>query len=293
MTAHIIDGKKISKELREELNRRAGLLKARGLIPGLATILVGDDPASHVYVASKIKACAETGITSFHHSLPQSASEEEIIELINKLNNDDKVHGILLQLPLPKGLNSERCLEAISPAKDADGLHPYNLGRLLSAKSLEDIEKKKLVLPCTPYGAMKLLEKSGVEIAGKNAVVIGRSNLVGKPISMLLLAANATVTIAHSKTSDIQNLCSQADILIAALGKPLFVKANFIKPGAAVIDVGINRTPHGLCGDVDFNEAKEVAGFITPVPGGVGPMTITMLMQNTINAAETSRKMSS
>ncbi len=282
----IIDGKKASAELRAGLKEQVAQLKKQGVEPGLATILVGEDPASQVYVANKIKACAELGIRSFHHPLAATSTESEIIALIQKLNADVSVHGILLQLPLPSGTPSEKCLDAIAPAKDIDGLHPYSIGQLVSAKSWKEIEQRKLLLPCTPHGVIILLKKYGIEIAGKHAVVVGRSNLAGKPVAMMLLANNATVTVAHSQTRDLAAVCRQADILVAAIGKPNFVTKDFVKPGAAVIDVGINRTKDGLCGDVDYNGVKDIAGFLTPVPGGVGAMTITMLMQNTILASQ-------
>jgi methylenetetrahydrofolate dehydrogenase (NADP+)/methenyltetrahydrofolate cyclohydrolase len=282
----IIDGKKIAAEVRGELKERIIQLKKKGIEPGLATILVGDDPASHSYVASKIKMCGELGIHSFHHKLEASATEEEIVALIQKLNNDLRVNGILLQLPLPKGTPAERALDTIAPHKDVDGLHPYNLGQVCIAKSWDEIEKRKLLTSCTPTGVILLLKKAGVEIAGKKAVVLGRSNLVGKPVAMLLLANNATVTMAHSMTKDLPEVCRQADILVSAMGKPRFVTKDFIKPGAVVIDVGTTRLETGLCGDVDFDAVKDIAGAITPVPGGVGPMTIAMLMRNTVLAAE-------
>ena len=285
MSAEIIDGKKLSAQVREQLKQDTAALKSKGIEPGLATILVGDDPASRVYVSSKIKACAETGIRSFHFPLPASVTEDEIIVCIDRCNADTRIHGILLQLPLPAGLSADRCLEAINPAKDVDGLHPYNIGRMVSAKSWKDMIAQKLLLPCTPHGVIMMLERMNIPIAGKHAVVVGRSNLGGKPVAILLLANNATVTIAHSQTRDLAGLCRTADILVGVIGKPRFITRDFVKPGAAVIDVGINRTPDGICGDVDFEGAREIAGFITPVPGGVGATTITMLMQNTILAS--------
>jgi methylenetetrahydrofolate dehydrogenase (NADP+)/methenyltetrahydrofolate cyclohydrolase len=289
MSAQIIDGKKISQDIRSEIKKEVEALKKSGLEPGLATILVGNDPASKVYVTSKIKTCAELGIRSYSHHLGATTSQKELEAIIDTLNKDPKVNGILVQLPLPAGLESDKILKRIDPLKDADGLHPENLGELMSAKSWAEISERNLVLSCTPHGVIKLLERTGIVIEGKKAVVIGRSNLVGKPVAMMLLAKNATVTMAHSKTKDLQFISSQADILIAAIGKPKFVTADFIKPGAVVIDVGTNRTPEGLVGDVDFINAKEIASFISPVPGGVGPMTITMLMQNTVNAAKRQR----
>jgi methylenetetrahydrofolate dehydrogenase (NADP+)/methenyltetrahydrofolate cyclohydrolase len=282
----IIDGKKIAAEVRAELKATITQLKARGIEPGLATILVGDDPASHVYVSSKIKACGELGIRSFNFHLPPATAEEEIIGLIERLNADARVSGILLQLPLPQGLAPDRALATISRDKDVDGLHPCNMGLLSAAKNWDEIESKKLLVSCTPAGVIMLLKKYNIPIAGKRAVVVGRSNLMGKPVSLMLLANNATVTIAHSGTRDLSAVCREADILVAAIGKPRFITRDFIKSGAAVLDVGINRTPGGLCGDVDFEEAKEVAGWLTPVPGGVGAMTITMLMRSTIIASQ-------
>jgi methylenetetrahydrofolate dehydrogenase (NADP+)/methenyltetrahydrofolate cyclohydrolase len=283
----IIDGKKISSEMREELKKEIAVLKASGCVPGLATILVGEDPASHVYVNNKIKACKELGIASFHHQLPCHATNDAIIALIRSLNDSPDVHAILLQLPLPDGLNAGLCIQAISPQKDVDGLHPYNQGLLLGAKSWKDMVSGKLLMPCTPYGSIVLLQKYGVNINGARAVVVGRSALAGKPIALMLLANNATVTIAHSRTHNLAGVCREADILIAAIGKPKFVTKDFVKPGAAVIDIGINRANGGLCGDVDYDALKDVAGYITPVPGGVGAMTITMLMKNTLLAAKT------
>ena len=282
----IIDGKKASAELRGELKNRIMSLKGKGFVPGLATILVGEDPASEVYVSSKIKACGELGVKSFHYKLPASAKEEEIIALIKRLNGDPQVSGILLQLPLPKGMGAERCLDVIDPGKDVDGLHPHNVGLLCAAKTWDELIAQKLLMSCTPYGSILLLKKYGVDIAGKNTVVVGRSNLAGKPVALMLLANNATVTIAHSKTKNLAGVCRSADILVAAIGIPRMLKKDFVKPGAVVIDIGINRTKDGLCGDVDFEEVKDIAGLITPVPGGVGAMTITMLMNNTITACE-------
>jgi methylenetetrahydrofolate dehydrogenase (NADP+)/methenyltetrahydrofolate cyclohydrolase len=286
MTAQLIDGKMVSAGLRQEMKAQVTALKAQGIEPGLATILVGDDPASNVYVSSKIKACHELGIRSFHHHLDATVTEQEIIGLIRRLNDDARVNGILLQLPLPKGLSPDRALETISPDKDVDGLHPSNIGRLCSIKSWGEIEQKKLLVSCTPAGVIMLLKKYNLEIAGKHAVVVGRSNLMGKPVSLMLLANNATVTIAHSATRDLKAVCREADILVAAIGKPKFITAEYIKPGAAVLDVGINRLPTGLVGDVDFASAQDVAGYLTPVPGGVGATTITMLMYNTLLASQ-------
>ncbi len=279
MTARIIDGKAIAQEVRAEWKLRADALKARGVTPGLAVIIVGEDPASKVYVANKVKACAELGLHSEHIALPADTPEATVLGKIAELNNNPKIHGILVQLPVPKHIDSNKVLQAISPDKDVDGFHPVNVGALTTGNMR--------FAPCTPYGAMKLLEKSGVAIAGKHAVVVGRSNIVGKPMALMLLQHDATVTICTSKTVDLAKFTRDADILVVATGRPKMVTGDMIKPGAAVIDVGINRLPDGkLCGDVDFDSANEVAGWITPVPGGVGPMTITMLVANTVQSAE-------
>ncbi len=281
MTAQIIDGKTIAQQVRAEWKIRADALKVRGITPGLAVIIVGEDPASRVYVANKVKACAELGLHSEHIALPSDTSEATLLAKIDELNNNPKIHGVLVQLPVPKHIDSSKVLEAISPDKDVDGFHPLNVGALTTGNMR--------FAPCTPYGAMKLLEKSGVTIEGKHAVVIGRSNIVGKPMALMLLQHNATVTICTSKTMDLAKFTRDADILVVATGKPKMITGDMIKYGAAVIDVGINRMADGkLCGDVDFDSAKEVAGWITPVPGGVGPMTITMLVANTVRAAELS-----
>lgn len=278
MTARIIDGKAIAQEVRAEWKVAADTLKARGITPGLAVIIVGEDPASRVYVANKVKACAELGLHSEHIALPPDTTEAALLEKIAELNMNPKIHGILVQLPVPKHINSSKVLEAINPAKDVDGFHPANVGLLVTGNAR--------FVPCTPCGAMKLLEKSGVNIEGKHAVVVGRSNIVGKPMALLLLQHNATVTICTSKTVDLAKFTRDADILVVATGKAKMITGDMIKPGAAVIDVGINRMPDGkLCGDVDFDSASKIAGWITPVPGGVGPMTITMLVANTIHAA--------
>ena len=279
MTAKIIDGKAIAQAVRAEWKTRADALKARGITPGLAVIIVGEDPASKVYVANKVKACLELGLHSEHIELPANTSEAELLGKIDALNRDPRIHGILVQLPVPKHIDSAKVINAISPAKDVDGFHPVNVG-LLATGNMR-------FAPCTPYGCMTLLQKSGVPIEGKHAVVIGRSNIVGKPMALLLLQANATVTICTSRTVDLAKFTRDADILVVATGKAKMITGDMVKPGAAVIDVGINRLPDGkLCGDVDFDSAKEVAGWITPVPGGVGPMTITMLVGNTVVAAE-------
>jgi methylenetetrahydrofolate dehydrogenase (NADP+)/methenyltetrahydrofolate cyclohydrolase len=279
MTAKLIDGKAIAQEVRAEWKVRADALKARGVTPGLAVIIVGEDPASKVYVANKVKACAELGLHSEHIVMPAETSEAALLAKIKELNEDKKIHGILVQLPVPKHIASDKVLNAISPDKDVDGFHPENVGALVTGNMR--------FAPCTPFGAMKLLEKCGVSIEGKHAVVVGRSNIVGKPMALMLLQHNATVTICTSKTVDLAKFTRDADILVVATGKPKMIVGDMIKPGAAVIDVGINRMADGkLCGDVDFDSAKEVAGWITPVPGGVGPMTITMLVANTVRAAE-------
>ena len=279
MTARIIDGKTVAQEVRAEWKVRADALKARGITPGLAVIIVGEDPASKVYVANKVKACAELGLHSEHIVLPADTGEATLLEKISALNADPKIHGILVQLPVPKHIDSDKILKAISPEKDADGFHPMNVGALVIGNTQFP--------PCTPYGVMKLLEKSGVSIEGKHAVVVGRSNIVGKPMALMLLQKNATVTICTSRTVDLAKFTRDADILVVATGKAKMISGDMIKPGAAVIDVGMNRLPSGkLCGDVDFDSAMEVAGWITPVPGGVGPMTITMLVANTVQAAE-------
>ena len=279
MTARIIDGKAIAQEVRAEWKVRADALKERGISPGLAVIIVGEDPASKVYVGNKVKACAELGLYSEHIALPADTSEAALLAKIAELNADPKIHGLLVQLPVPRHIDSSKVIEAISPEKDVDGFNPINVGALSTGNMR--------FATCTPFGAMILLEKAGVPIEGKHAVVIGRSNIVGKPMAMLLLQANATVTICTSKTVDLAKFTRDADILVVATGKPKMITGDMIKPGAAVIDVGINRMADGkLCGDVDFESAKEVAGWITPVPGGVGPMTITMLVANTVQAAE-------
>lgn len=283
MTAKIIDGKAIAQEVRTEWKVRADALKARGITPGLAVIIVGEDPASKVYVGNKVKACAELGLHSEHIALPADTPEAALLAQIAALNANPAIHGILVQLPVPKHIDSGKVLEAIAPNKDVDGFHPMNVGALVTGNTRFP--------PCTPYGAMKLLEKSGVTIEGKHAVVVGRSNIVGKPMALMLLQQNATVTICTSKTVDLAKYTRDADILVVATGKAQMITGDMIKSGAAVIDVGINRLPNGkLVGDVDFDSAKNVAGWITPVPGGVGPMTITMLVANTVQAAERAGK---
>ena len=281
----IIDGKKISNDKRIEIKERIALLKQQtGKIPGLATILVGKDPASQVYIKSKIKACEDAGIISSHHNLDDNASQKEVVALINELNANPEIDGILLQLPLPNDKDAQECINAISPLKDVDGLHPLNAGLLNLSKNWDEIIKQNILVSCTPLGVIYLLHESKIKIEGKTAIVIGRSNLVGKPLSMLLLVNNATVIMAHSKTKNLKEMCKIADIVIVAVGKPKFVSKEFIKDGATVIDIGINRTPAGLSGDVDFDDVKNMDIIITPVPGGVGPMTITMLLENTLKA---------
>lgn len=288
MSAKIIDGKAIAAEMRAELQREVQALSAAGVVPGLATLLVGADPASQIYVKSKHRACQEAGIASFNHTLPKDAGQKTVMEKVAELNRDPKVHAILVQLPLPPQIDSHAVLTSIDPRKDADGFHPVNLGTLFAAKDYGELMEpgRAVPLPCTPHGVLVLLEKSGVPIAGKNAVVVGRSMIVGKPMAALLLSRHATVTIAHSKTKDLEQVCRGADILVAAVGKPRMIQGDMVKEGAAVIDVGINRNADkSLCGDVDFESAKEKAGWITPVPGGVGPMTIVMLLKNTVRLA--------
>lgn len=289
--ATIIDGKAISLAIREEVKKEvAKLKKETGVQAGLAVILVGDDPGSQVYVRNKKIACEGCGILSLEYKLPAETTQEELIALVKKLNKNPKVHGILCQLPIPKGLDENEVLITIDPAKDVDGFHPANVGKFITLKKYSDIESMGLFLPCTPYGVMELLDRAGVNLDGADAVVIGRSNLVGKPVAMLLMSKNATVTICHSRTKDLEKVCKKADVLIAAIGVPNFVKGDWVKKGAAVIDVGINRTESGLAGDVDFKAAEKKAAFITPVPGGVGPMTIAMLMKNTLMAARNAAK---
>jgi methylenetetrahydrofolate dehydrogenase (NADP+) / methenyltetrahydrofolate cyclohydrolase len=280
MTATLIDGVALSKTLRADIAKRAAALTAKGKTPGLAVVLVGDDAASQVYVRNKVKACEDNGIFSIMQRHPADMSEAALLAEIDKLNADSRLNGILLQLPLPKHLNAQRIIEHIAAEKDVDGLHIASAGALM--QGMPGFK------PCTPNGCIKMLESIGMsDLRGKHAVVIGRSILVGKPMAMLLLNANATVTICHSGTANLAEVCKQADILVPAIGKPNFVTADMVKPGAVVLDVGINRLADGkLCGDADFAKVKEVASYITPVPGGVGPMTITMLLMNTIESAE-------
>jgi methylenetetrahydrofolate dehydrogenase (NADP+) / methenyltetrahydrofolate cyclohydrolase len=279
MSAQLIDGVKLSQQLRAEIAQRAAALAAAGKQPGLAVILVGEDPASQVYVRNKVKACNDVGFHSVLEKYDAELAEADLLERIDALNNDPRIHGILVQMPLPRHINPQKVIEAISPKKDVDGYSVLSAGELMT--SLPGLR------PCTPYGCMKLIESTGVDLRGKHAVVIGRSNTVGKPMALLLLQANATVTICHSATADIGYHTRQADVVVAAVGRRNTVTADMVKPGAIVIDVGINRDDEGkLCGDVDFARVAEVAGHITPVPGGVGPMTITMLLMNTLQAAE-------
>ncbi|GAB3358703.1 MULTISPECIES: bifunctional methylenetetrahydrofolate dehydrogenase/methenyltetrahydrofolate cyclohydrolase FolD [Giesbergeria] len=280
MTAQLIDGNALSRQLRTEVAARAAALKTQGITPGLAVILVGDNPASQVYVRNKVKACEEAGFYSVLEKYDASLSETELLARVEALNNDPAIHGILVQLPLPQHIDDHKVIEAISPLKDVDGFHVASAGALM----VGEVGFKA----CTPYGCMKMLESIGMkDLRGKHAVVIGRSNIVGKPMAMMLLAANATVTVTHSGTADLAHHTRQADIVVAAVGKRNVLTADMLKPGAVVIDVGMNRNDEGkLCGDVDFDGCKEVASHITPVPGGVGPMTITMLLVNTMEAAE-------
>ncbi|MBE0598767.1 MAG: bifunctional methylenetetrahydrofolate dehydrogenase/methenyltetrahydrofolate cyclohydrolase FolD [Desulfuromonadales bacterium] len=275
----IIDGKAIAAALRQSIAADVAQLKVTGTVPGLAVVLVGEDPASRVYVSMKEKACAAAGIYSAEHKLPVETTEAQLLALIDELNRDRRIDGILVQLPLPKQINESKVLEAISPAKDVDGFHPYNVGRLVTGNPLFQ--------PCTPYGVMKMLEATGVELAGKEVVVVGRSNIVGKPVALMCLAQHATVTLCHSRTHDLPAKVRQADVVIAAVGRPEMIRGEWIKPGAVVIDVGVNRVgDNKLVGDVEFEAAKERASAITPVPGGVGPMTITMLLYNTVESAK-------
>ena len=282
MAARILDGKSLAAQLRAAVKRQVEALAQRGIRPGLAVLLAGDNPASRVYVRNKVRACEETGVRSELYELPASVSEEALIDRLLALNDDPDVHGILVQLPLPKPVDAHRVLETVAPAKDVDGFHESNLGALLAGTPR--------MVPCTPAGVMRLLDHAGVPLAGAHAVVIGRSTIVGKPVSILLLQRDATVTICHSKSRDLENLARSADILVAAVGRPKLVTARMVKPGACVIDVGVNRLSDGsLAGDVDFASVAEVAGWITPVPGGVGPMTIAMLLENCVRAAGASK----
>ncbi len=275
----LIDGKQISEQVKERVSGQVAALKEQGITVGLAVVIVGQDPASRVYVNNKKKACARCRIESFEYALPEETTEEELLALVDELNRDPKVNGILVQLPVPKQIDDHKVIAAIAPEKDVDAFHAVNVGKIM----IGDFD----FLPCTPSGCMELIDSTGVEIAGKNCVVIGRSNIVGKPMAMLLLHRNGTVTICHSKTQNLKEICKNADILVAAVGRAKFVTADMVKEGAVVIDVGMNRDENGkLCGDVDFDAVKDIAGYITPVPGGVGPMTIATLMQNTVTAAK-------
>ena len=279
MTAQLIDGIALSRTLRTEVAQRTAALKFRGVVPGLAVVLVGVNPASQVYVRNKVKACADNGLHSVLEQHPSDLSEADLLARVEALNNDPAIHGILVQLPLPPHIDAQKVIEAIAPAKDVDGFHVASAGALLTGLPG--------FWPCTPYGCMKMLESIGYQLRGKHAVVIGRSNIVGKPMALMLLAESATVTICHSATADLGAMTRQADVIVAAVGKRNVLTADMVKPGAVVIDVGMNRNEEGkLCGDVDFDGVREVASWITPVPGGVGPMTITMLLVNTVEAAE-------
>jgi len=283
-----MDGKAISKEIQAEIATEvASFIEQSGVTPCLAAVLVGDDPASEVYVRNKHRACERVGIASQMHKLPASTSQDELLQLISQLNDQDEVHGILIQLPLPDSIDTLQVLDAVEPGKDVDAFHPENVG-LIS-------QGRPRFLPCTPHGVQQILDRCGIEMSGKHAVIVGRSDIVGKPMSMLLTAknstrgpqaANATVTLCHSRTQNLNEVCRSADVIVAAIGVPKFITADMVKPGAVVVDVGINRTDDGLCGDVDFDTVKEVAGHLTPVPGGVGPLTVTMLMYNTLDAAK-------
>lgn len=279
MTATIIDGKAVSQKIKEQVKVRVEKLKSQGVTPGLAVVLVGDNSASLTYVKNKQRTCEALGMRSDLHEFPESLSEAELLSKIDELNNDPGIHGILVQLPLPKHIDEFKVINAISPTKDVDGFHPISVGNMMIGK--------EAFLPCTPHGIMKLLEHYGIDPAGKHAVVIGRSNIVGKPVGQLLLQKDATVTYCHSKTQDLASFTRQADILVAAIGRAKFIDHTHIKPGAVIIDVGMNRDESGkLCGDVDYADILETASFATPVPGGVGPMTIAMLMENTLQSAE-------
>lgn len=279
MTAERINGRQIVAELREQISRDVGSLAANGVRPGLAVVLVGDDAASAVYVRNKAKSCEEVGIYSEVHRLPGDTPQEDLLQLISKLNEDENIHGILVQLPLPAHIDEDAVIDSISPHKDVDCFHPINVGNLMIGKPS--------LLPCTPSGVIEILKRTGTEIAGKHAVVVGRSNIVGKPMAMLLLREHATVTVCHSRTANMEQVTRQADILVVAVGRAQMIQAGHVKPGAVVIDVGMNRLESGkLVGDVDYDDVAQVAGAITPVPGCVGPMTITMLLANTVQAAQ-------
>jgi methylenetetrahydrofolate dehydrogenase (NADP+) / methenyltetrahydrofolate cyclohydrolase len=280
MAAQLLDGKALAQAIRDKIGQDTSALRARtGVIPGLAAILVGEDPASHLYVKNKQKACEAAGIYVADYKLASSTSEAELLALIDKVNHDSRIHGILVQLPLPKQIDSKLILNAVSPEKDADGFHPYNMGRL--------VEGAPLFEACTPKGIIKMIESTGVGIEGKRAVVVGRSNIVGKPVALMLLHRHATVTVCHSKTKDLPGVCREAEILVVAIGRPKFVTADMVREGAVVVDVGVNRSADGkFVGDVDFEPVSQKASWISPVPGGVGPMTIAMLLQNTLESAQ-------
>lgn len=285
MPANILDGKAISASIREDIAKEVEILKGKGVTPGLAVILVGDDQASHTYVRNKEKACEQLGMYSELIKLPASVKEEELLGRLRELNADPRINGILVQLPLPKHIDEKLVIETIDPAKDVDGFHPINIGRMMT--------KQEALLPCTPFGILKMVKETGIDIKGKHVVVIGRSNIVGKPVGQLFLNEDATVTYCHSRTKDLRAFTTQADILIAAVGVAKMVKAEDVKEGAIVIDVGMNRDEENkLCGDVDYTDVAPKASYITPVPGGVGPMTITMLMYNTVQAAKMAQKQS-
>lgn len=278
MTAQLIDGAGLAKEKLSQLKQIVTSLQARGITPGLATVQVGEDPASRIYVRNKVRACTEVGVASIHREMPGASSEQDVLQLLDQLNRDPKVHGIIVQLPVPKHLDARRLSQAIAVEKDVDGFNWQNLGAL--------VEGAPGILPCTPRATMVMLDSANIPIEGRHAVVVGRSNIVGKPVALLLIGRGATVTVCNSRTPDLGAITRQADILVVATGKAMLVTGSMVKPGAAVIDVGINRLPSGkIAGDVAFDEVKEIAGWITPVPGGVGPMTVAMLVENTVNAA--------
>jgi methylenetetrahydrofolate dehydrogenase (NADP+)/methenyltetrahydrofolate cyclohydrolase len=274
----IIDGKKIAQEVRNEVKKEVEELKKKGIAPGLAVVLVGENPASLVYVRQKEKACEEVGIVSYKYTLPEDTTEEKLLSVVDELNNEERIHGILVQLPLPEHLDEKRVIEEISPQKDVDGFHPLNMGRLFVGEPS--------FVPCTPRGVIELIERSGFEIKGKKAVIVGRSNIVGKPVAVLLLMRHATITVCHTRTKDLAAETREADILVVAAGRPRMITGDMVKEGVIVIDVGINRVDGKLVGDVDFDSVSPKAGAITPVPGGVGPMTVAMLMKNTLEAAK-------
>jgi methylenetetrahydrofolate dehydrogenase (NADP+)/methenyltetrahydrofolate cyclohydrolase len=283
MNNKVLDGKALAQKVKSQLKAEVEQLKAKGINPGLAVILVGENPASQIYVRLKCQDCDQLGIHSEQYTLPEETTEEELLALIDKLNHDDNIHGILVQLPVPKHINETNVINAISPSKDVDAFHPENVGKIMTG----DYQ----FLPCTPAGVMDLIDETGIDLTGKNCVVVGRSNIVGKPQAMLLLHRNATVTICHSKTVNLNEICAQADVLVVAVGRANLIGKDAIKEGAVVIDVGMNKLPDGkLCGDVNYEEAEPKASYITPVPGGVGPMTRATLMRNTVNAAKFSSK---